>query len=117
MSRHSVAETVRALEANPVAAEAIGSAGREIHETFLCPRCLSNWLRTTLEAYHEHLGLGLVLDDASAQAQSMFAQYVPGASRGTLCRWLLPLVTFIIPLSSGCRCPVTLAEHSDVFSS
>ena len=76
MSRHSVAETVRALEANPVAAEAIGSAGREIHETFLCPRCLSNWLRTTLEAYHEHLGLGLVLDDAST-ASKFFRAHLP----------------------------------------
>ena len=52
------------------------AAGREIHETFLCPRCLSNWLKTTLEAYHQHLGLGLVLNDVST-ASKFFRTHLP----------------------------------------
>ena len=76
VSRHSVAETVRALEANPSAAEAIGRAGREIHAKFLCPMCLANWLRTTLEAYSQHLGLGLVLSDVST-ASKFFRAHLP----------------------------------------
>ncbi len=76
VARHSVAETVRALEANPTAAEAIGRAGKEIHEAFLCPRCLARWLRTTLEAYHQHLGLGLVLNDVST-ASKFFRAHLP----------------------------------------
>lgn len=76
VARHSVADTVRALEANPAVAEAIGRAGREIHDTFLCPICLANWLKTTLEAYHEHLGLGRVLDDPG-EASNFFRAHLP----------------------------------------
>ena len=38
--------------------------------------CLANWLRTTLEAYHQHLGLGLVLNDAST-ASKFFRAHLP----------------------------------------
>ena len=98
VSRHSVAATVDALEANPTAAEAIGRAGRDIHDAFLCPvqcmnqipaarpdslfdfrtgpMCLVRFLKTTLEAYHEHLGLGLVLDDP-AEASKFFRAHLP----------------------------------------
>ena len=57
-------------------AKAIGRAGRELHDAFLCPICLANWLRTTLEAYHEHLGLGLVLD-YPAEASKFFRAHLP----------------------------------------
>ena len=56
--------------------QAIGRAGREIHDAFLCPMCLANWLKTTLEAYHEHLGLGLVLS-APAEASKFFRAHLP----------------------------------------
>ena len=35
-----------------------------------------NWLRTTLKAYQEHLGLGLLLDDAST-ASKFFRAHLP----------------------------------------
>ena len=37
---------------------------------------VANWLKTTLEAYHEHLGLGLVLGDAST-ASKFFRIHFP----------------------------------------
>ena len=42
----------------------------------ICPTCLANWLRTTLRAYHQHLGLGLVLDEAST-ASKFFRAHLP----------------------------------------
>ena len=45
VARHSVADAVRALEANPAAARAIGAAGKQIHDVFLCPRCLAEYFR------------------------------------------------------------------------
>lgn len=77
VARHSVAATVEALEANPGAAEAIGRAGRrDIHDIFLCPMCLVQFLKKALEACHEHLGLGLVLDDAET-ASNFFREHLP----------------------------------------
>ena len=76
VGRRSVADTVRALEANPAAAAAIGAAGKEIHDTFLCPLCLAGFLKATLEALRDHLGLGLVLDDRAA-ASAFFRAHVP----------------------------------------
>ena len=76
VGRHSVAATVAALEANPAAAAAMGAAGKEIHDTFLCPLCLAGFLKTTLEALREHLGLGLVLDDRAA-ASAFFRAHLP----------------------------------------
>ena len=37
---------------------------------------IANWLRTTLEAYHQHLGLGLVLNDVST-ASKFFRAHLP----------------------------------------
>ena len=37
---------------------------------------IANWLRMTLRAYHQHLGLGLVLDDAS-RASKFFRAHLP----------------------------------------
>ena len=69
-------EPTQILGDDATSGKAIGSAGREIHAKFLCPMCLANWLKTTLEAYHQHLGLGLVLDDAST-ASKFFRAHLP----------------------------------------
>ena len=39
-------------------------------------RDLANWLKTTLGAYSQHLGLGLILDDAST-ASKFFRAHLP----------------------------------------
>jgi len=68
VAQRSVAATVRALEADRASAEALGRAGRAIHDTFLCPECLAKFLARAIGAARDHLGMGLVLDDPAAAA-------------------------------------------------
>ena len=77
VAQHSVAETVEALEAHPAAAESIGLAGRrDVHDHFLCPACMAEYLQKTLEGFSAHLKLGSILDDPK-RASKFFRDNLP----------------------------------------
>ena len=63
VSRFSVAEYVKALEADPATAQRLGANARFVHDTLLCPKCLAEFLKETFEALNTHLGQHLILDD------------------------------------------------------
>ena len=63
VAQNSIDEIVAALEQHPETAEAIGRAGRDIHDVFLCPHCIADYIKTALEEFRAHLNISTILDD------------------------------------------------------